>query len=634
MKLATAAGGTAAALAIVAPVIVCPNAASIPAWACDALEELAVADYVALPPDFRQLDRQRFAHLVAQALTNLNDERKIPRTATAVPYDPPAPESAPPQTTTAKAKAADAPSAAKPLPAKDAVTQAADTPSASRPIDAASPSPAAPAAPTAALESEADRRQRAIREEEAAEAALAAQSTTLKAEYQQALQELRRLTQNERQMSGSSGGNAERRSDTRQEKERQIARVEALAGALRRIETSLSETRQNLAVHRMQLEKLALGEAAASDTAEREAAANPEDAEAILSAAMLGTKLAEDEAPSLNEVAPPAVVRAAPMAYFVDPAAVRARKSGTPKQQTAPSEHLREQALRLREEFAEELAAEGFFDDEAAKKQAASTLPPRAISRPRFKLDGAARYDFGHHEGPQSIGSRSRLRLRLYPDYNIDNNWHFLGMFELEKILHGRKGSKDGNPVLDRYYLEGFTGITLWDIGAFGSTMAEGNIYDSKFIGLRARVGDPVEYTIEAGQADSRHIYMLNYRRPIGIFDFGAMYLRGRGRGPADNGNGYVFTLSWGKEDSWRPGAQMAYLKYYHQPASTYVEHTMNGMADYMHGFRGWGLGYTYTIARDWLLSVEIDRLQDLLTHDYNNTIWGAITYFFKTYKD
>ena len=467
-----------------------------------------------------------------------------------------------------------------------------------------------------------------------------AQMAEIQKRYQQALQELRRLSANLRQTAGPASDGAERQSALRQERDRQTALVEELADALSRTEKALRDERRHLNLSRMELAR----REEAGEQAE-EAAAN----EAATAAAPTETAPLTLYAADVPEVGPlvEAPVKTAPPP--VDP-------------------RLQKQAARLRTEFAKELEAEGFFDEEAAKKQAEKTLPPRAIQKPRFKLDGAARFDAGQHNGPQSIGSRSRLRLRLYPDYNIDNNWHLLGMVEMEKILHGKRGSKDGNPVLDRYYLEGFTGITLWDIGAFGSTMAEGNIYDSKFTGIRARVGDPVEYTFEAGETrpahraynfkasyhtadrqlfeggfyyfspvyegNSRHIYMLNYRRPIGVLDFGAMYLRGDGRGPADNGNGFILSLSMGKESSWRPGAQMGYLKYYHQPASTYVEHTMNGMADYMHGFRGWGLGYSYTLAKDWMLNIEVDRLQDLMTHDYNNTIWGSITYFFKTYKD
>lgn len=329
----------------------------------------------------------------------------------------------------------------------------------------------------------------------------------------------------------------------------------------------------------------------------------------------------------------------------------------------------KEQGELLRAEFAKELKALGYFDDERAQAMASSTMPPgKGDDNVRFKLDGALRYDYGKHTGPLGIGSRSRIRLRLYPDLNLDNNWHLLGMAEWERTLHGPKGSKDNRFKLDRYYLEGYSGITLLDIGVFGSNMAEGNIYDTKFTGIRAVVGDPVTYTFEAGTTTGSHrvynaqfsfrtqdqqrlegglyyfdpvyegarrrIFMLNYRRPVGMLDVGLMYLAGRGDRDMASGSGFVWTLSCGREDSWRPGAQMGYLKYYYQPRATYVEHTMNGMADYMDGFRGWGVGYNYTLKKDWLLSVELDRLQDLRTHSYNNTIWVALTYYFKSYKD
>ncbi len=692
MRIASAAGGLLTALAFVAPAIVCPNAAAVPEWAYDALGDLAAAGYVKLPDGLRQLDRPQFAHLVAVALTNLNDGRRLPDSSLSplLPEQQPAPTIggseasspkakpeatatagtpglAPVAATTATVKPAAAPETAvskpvetkEPKPAEKVTTAPEEKKPAAgiaettaKPVSAPRPDAAKPAAPAPVVSSSSPAAGpsapadslAALRQEiargEAQEKELAAQTAELRTRYQQALQELRRLTANLRQSEGPATDGAERQSALRQAKEHQTALVEELAGALSRAEKALNEERRHLDLSRMELAR----REEAGDRAEKTAVS-----EAATAAAPTETAPLTLYAADVPEVGP-----------LVETPVKAATSS--------KDERLQKQAARLRAEFAKELEAEGFFDDEAAKKQAEATMPPRAVQTPRFKLDGAARFDAGQHNGPQSIGSRSRLRLRLYPDYNIDNNWHFLGMVELEKILHGKRGDKDGNPVLDRYYLEGFTGITLWDIGAFGSTMAEGNIYDSKFIGIRARVGDPVEYTFEAGEThpshraynfkasyrtadrqlfeggfyyfspvyggNSRHIYMLNYRRPIGVLDFGAMYLRGDGRGPADNGNGYILSLSWGKEDSWRPGAQMAYLKYYHQPASTYVEHTMNGMADYMHGFRGWGLGYSYTLAKDWMLNIEVDRLQDLMTHDYNNTVWGSITWFFKTYKD
>ena len=322
-------------------------------------------------------------------------------------------------------------------------------------------------------------------------------------------------------------------------------------------------------------------------------------------------------------------------------------------------------AGRLRAEFSGELGSMGYFDDENAQQQAVIERKPDHTQTPRLHLDGEVRLDHGMNSGSKLVDDRTRLRLRLFPDYNIDGNWHAKGMIESEKVIRG--SGSEGKTSFDRYYLEGRSGITFLDIGAFGDMMAEGNIYDSKFTGIRAQVGKPVRYTFEMGKINSVHrasdivasydtssygvdagyyhfdslagssarsIYMLNYRKPLGKFNFGAMFLHGVDKRVGD-GNGYVLTLSHGKEDTWKRGSLMLYGKYYRQPASTYVEHTMNGMADYMAGgFKGFGFGMSYTPKKDWLWTVEYDRLQDLKSNERNHTFWTSLTYFFKNYED
>ena len=71
----------------------------------------------------------------------------------------------------------------------------------------------------------------------------------------------------------------------------------------------------------------------------------------------------------------------------------------------------------------------------------------------------------------------------------------------------------------------------------------------------------------------------------------------------------------------------------------------MNGMADYMNydasrsgplrgGFRGWGAGWSYTVKKNLLFSLEYYDLQDLTTRERSRTIWGALTGYFKNYDE
>ena len=335
-------------------------------------------------------------------------------------------------------------------------------------------------------------------------------------------------------------------------------------------------------------------------------------------------------------------------------------------------------AAHLRAEFIEELTDSGYADNENAERQLYSSTRLAEVPEKRLKIDGQVRIDASSVTGEERSTNRSRARIRgrIYPDYNIDGNWHAVGMVEYEKTLTGGGGDKDGKLKFDRYYLTGHSGIFDVTAGVFGTTMAEGNIYDSKFRGIRLSTGVPITYTVEYGKIEkakkvagltasydaktytaeagmyrfdkigtaTRNVYMLNYRKPVGAYDFGAMLLHGRDHA-AGNGTGYVLTLSRVGGGAWRPGSFSYWLKYYRQPSSTYVSHTMNGSADYMNfdasgtgakrgGFRGWGAGLSYTVKKDLIFALEYYDLYDLTTGNRSRTIWGSLTGYFQNYKE
>lgn len=321
-----------------------------------------------------------------------------------------------------------------------------------------------------------------------------------------------------------------------------------------------------------------------------------------------------------------------------------------------------ERLARRRVEYADELSAIGYFDRESSYMQASTEVKAPKISDKRFKIDGEARVDYGAHSGYKSIGDRSHARLRIYGDYNIDDNWHFISMLENEKIASGQ--GEDSWMDIDRWYLTGKVGSTQVDAGAFGSFLAEGNIYDSRFTGVRVSGKEPFSYMAEAGtikhagfaaaaeastthdiytlgaglyrfdleDRGKRNIYMLNVHRPLGgLYDLGLMGLLGEDESRSEKG--YVVSLTRGKEKTWERGNTYYFLKYYHQPYTTYVLHTMNGLADYMDGFEGIGAGIHYTVKSDWLLQAEYYNLKDLEEDGRNHTFWLALSYYFSNYN-
>lgn len=321
-----------------------------------------------------------------------------------------------------------------------------------------------------------------------------------------------------------------------------------------------------------------------------------------------------------------------------------------------------ERLARRRVEYADELSAIGYFDRESSYMQASTEVKAPKISDKRFKIDGEARVDYGAHGGYKSIGDRSHARVRIYGDYNIDDNWHFISMLENEKILSGK--GEDSWMDIDRWYLTGKVGRARVDAGAFGSFLAEGNIYDSRFTGVRVSGKEPFSYMAEAGtikhagfaaaaeastthdiytlgagiyrfdleDRGKRNIYMLNVHRPLGgLYDLGLMGLLGEDERTSEKG--YVVSLTRGKEKTWERGNTYYFLKYYHQPYTTYVLHTMNGLADYMEGFEGIGAGIHYTVKPDWLLQAEYYNLKDLEEGGRNHTFWLALSYYFSNYN-
>ena len=321
-----------------------------------------------------------------------------------------------------------------------------------------------------------------------------------------------------------------------------------------------------------------------------------------------------------------------------------------------------ERLARRRVEYADELSAIGYFDRESSYMQASTEVKAPKPPEKRFKIDGEARVDYGAHSGYKSISDRSRARVRIYGNYNIDDNWHFISMLENEKILSGK--GEDSWMDIDRWYLTGKVGRVHVDAGAFGSFLAEGNIYDSRFTGLRVSGKEPFSYMAEAGtikqagfaaaaeasttydiytlgaglyrfdleDRGERNIYMLNVHRPLGgLYDLGLMGLLGEDESRSEKG--YVVSLTRGKENTWQRGNTYYFLKYYHQPYTTYVLHTMNGLADYMDGFEGIGAGIHYTVKPNWLLQAEYYNLKDLEEGGRNHTFWLALSYYFSNYN-
>ena len=339
--------------------------------------------------------------------------------------------------------------------------------------------------------------------------------------------------------------------------------------------------------------------------------------------------------------------------------------SGKDYPDTAYAENTLQDNAIARARYGMELEKSGYFDTEVSWQQALLPLYQRdntdeANDDRKFKLEGELRWDYARHDKNED---RNRLRLRLFGDYNIDNNWHVHGMVESEHWFKGTPWSSSPNNSmkLERLYVTGTSGITRIKAGQMGMQLADGNVYDSTYRGIQATLGSPVEYTITAGRANNthigysveasyllnawklgggfyyfkldddtqRHILMLDSRYTVGKWNFDLMQLYGMPEDNRTSGYGFVATVSSGGAMNDKAGSGGGYLKYYYQPQTTYLQHTMNGQADSMNGFRGWGVGYEHTLIKNLIASIEYDWLNDMDNGEKLNTLWLALTWYF-----
>ena len=275
------------------------------------------------------------------------------------------------------------------------------------------------------------------------------------------------------------------------------------------------------------------------------------------------------------------------------------------------------------------------------------------------KLGGELRYNYVEHSGDDPYNFfDSRVRLRLYVEQPLDDNWTLYGMGEGNKSWY--RDIKHFN--LERLYVSGqYKELTVTG-GRFGEFYADGNVYDGRIDGVKFSGGKKVKLSGEHGRLrdDQRATALVaTYNQPrydaeaglyildklksygsttigslggmyyIGNFGVGAMYLCSSRTSVTGGAGGYVVTLKYGRNRSWVPGTYEIFAKYYSQPEATYISHTMVGLADYMRGFNGFGVGWYYTLSENLVYGIEYNDLEEKGSGKKGRTLWNHVSLFF-----
>lgn len=138
----------------------------------------------------------------------------------------------------------------------------------------------------------------------------------------------------------------------------------------------------------------------------------------------------------------------------------------------------------------------------------------------------------------------------------------------------------------------------------------------------------------------------------IGHFNLSAMYLKGDLSADKLGGNaqpaidkyldddGFVIGLSYKGAKAEDAGSWGAWAKYYDQGAQTYVAHTTDANTFGMTGFKGFGVGANYTLAKNIVANVayyntesklakEIPGAADYLDRSKDHRFWTDVTFTF-----
>ena len=109
----------------------------------------------------------------------------------------------------------------------------------------------------------------------------------------------------------------------------------------------------------------------------------------------------------------------------------------------------------------------------------------------------------------------------------------------------------------------------------------------------------------------------------------GALYLKGDDWGADIDDDGYVVTASYKGAKASDVGSWGLVAKYYDQGYTTYMNHTMNGKADSMLGFKGYSVFANYTFAKNIVGQVEWYDLEEKEGNAESQTIWSQLLFTF-----
>ena len=175
-----------------------------------------------------------------------------------------------------------------------------------------------------------------------------------------------------------------------------------------------------------------------------------------------------------------------------------------------------------------------------------------------------------------------------------------------------------------------------WDNGA----MEDGDRMYAVDLSAKLGVVDSYVTYYKADTANNNEIWNVGVALPV-IEDLTlkAEYMNGDAAIDGDD-NGYAVGLAYGGAKASKVGSWGVYANYFDQPASTYLEQTIDGYAvlpDHvatLDGFEGYEVGANVTLAKNIVAGVKYYDLETREGNEDTQTLWSEVVFTFKSYPN
>ena len=315
------------------------------------------------------------------------------------------------------------------------------------------------------------------------------------------------------------------------------------------------------------------------------------------------------------------------------------------------------------------------------------------------KITGELRYRYVDQKGEVNRDADGKahsyvndLRSRIWINGMINDDWSYTGMLQNTQNL----GDNAGNEKTDfqRAYVDGKLGGLAVRAGRYNLVLADGNFYDTRADGVEVAYGKDVKLTgyagkfaedtnidgydtnggnywgadvtaaigkgldLSAGYIDvddikggrvgyDNKVWYVGAKYAVGDVGLSAMYLKGDIENKIGLKNdydwqkdGYVIGLDYKGAKADEVGSWGLWAKYYNQGTNTYLAHTTDANTFKGDGFKGYGVGANYTIAKNIVANVayyntesklvkELPGAADRLDRSKDHRFWTDVTFTF-----